>query len=274
MIQLQEICNRIHMPEEVTAHVLSLAEQMDTSLLEQPIQELLSRSTWDSGLEALKKLIGEDFDGLKMLTISLIAGQASYEKYKDMGISDTVFFDTFGCFSRFVKEHKVSYGYYGFDRYWWSVRQIALEEFRIGELEYEFDRRDNMDIIAIHIPSDADMTKEKLQQSYDEAVAFLAKYFPHFHYQHFTCDSWLLSPGLKDILDDSSKIIQFQNAFQIISTRPEEKDYMEWVYKNPKLTSLDEVPQETSLQRKMKEYLLNGGKIGCAYGYLKENGFL
>lgn len=274
MIQLQELCNKINMPEEVTERVLSLTEQLDFALLDQPIGKLMSRSTWDSGLEELKKLIGEDSDGMKMLTCSLVAGQATYEQYTDMGISDTIFFDTFGCFSRFVKEHKVSYGYYGFDRYWWSVRQLALEEFRIGELEYEFDQRDNMDIIAIHIPSDADMSKDKLQQSYEEAVAFFAKYYPDFQYQYFTCDSWLLSPGLKDLLDESSRIIQFQNAFQIISTRPQEKDYMNWVYKNRKLTSLDEVPQETSLQRKMKAYLQQGGMIGCAYGYLKENGFL
>ena len=34
-------------------------------------------------------------------------------------------------------------------------------------------------------------------------------------------------------------------------------------------SALEELPEDTSLQRKMKAYLLDGGKVGEAFGYLK-----
>ena len=81
----------------------------------------------------------------------------------------------------------------------------------------------------------------------------------------FACDSWLLSPALKELLPEESRILQFQNRFEVKSWNKEEDAYLEWVFKRKDLP-LEKLPEETSLQRKMKAYVLQGGKIGEAYG--------
>lgn len=82
------------------------------------------------------------------------------------------------------------------------------------------------------------------------------------------CESWLLSPALKEILPHTSKIIQFQSLFDIQSWNQDAKDYLMWVYhcedKNPM-----ELSEDTSLQRSMKQYIIHGGTIGNAKGTLK-----
>jgi hypothetical protein len=270
MLELVRLCEKINMPWEVTEIVLSINQTINFSAFRNSTDKLLSRATWKEGLEELKKVFAEDTNGFKMLTCMLVCGLATHDKYLEKGISEDIFYDTFGCFSRFVKEHKASYDCYGFDREWWTVRQIAMEEFRIGALEFEFDVVKDHKVISVHIPSDVKLSKENSDRSYAEAREFLAKYYPEYKYDNFACDSWLLSPNLKEVLDPNSQILQFQSDFQIESVNPDATDYMEWVFKN-RGKSLEEVPQDTSLQRKMKAYLKSDGKIGTAFGYLKES---
>lgn len=273
MITLEKLCNGINMPEEVTVQVLSFYQKYDFTKIQASLNKLQAPASWEEGLKELKQIFPEDRQGIALLTAMLTEGIITYEKYQNKGISDTIFYDTFGCFSRFVKEHMVSYGCYGFDREFWTTRQLSMLLFRIGELEYEMTEHDGQKVISLHIPSDVKLTKENCRRSYEQAKAFLAEYYPDFTYERFVCHSWLLSPNLKEVLAADSHILQFQNEFTVESFEPEAMDYMEWVFKNRDLTSIEEVPQDTSLQRKVKAYIKNGGFIGCAFGGLKEDAF-
>ncbi len=272
MLTLEQLCREINLPEEVTKKVMNQQKELDFSQLKNELDLLWSDSTWDKGVEELKKVLSPDMNGYKMLTCMLVAGLQTYEKYLEKGIDERIFFDTFGCFARFVKEHKISYGDYGFDREFWTSRQIALVLYRIDELEYEFTYHKGQKVVSLHIPSDSTMTIENCRKSYERAKDFIATYYPDYQDKDFVCESWLLSPNLKDVLDEKSRILQFQSAFTITDIEPEAKDYLEWVFKNRDL-SLDQVPQETSLQRKMKAYLVGGGLIGHAFGILKTDAF-
>ena len=53
------------------------------------------------------------------------------------GIDEKIFTETFKMFPRFVREHKESFGEYGFDRGFWICRIIAMEEFRLTEVQPE-----------------------------------------------------------------------------------------------------------------------------------------
>jgi hypothetical protein len=260
------------MPEEVTQKVLTIREKADLTKYQKQMNQLTRHSEWEKGLEELKNTVPEDKDGFIMLTCMLIAGLTTYENYAKKGVSEEIFFDTFGCFSRFVKEHMVSFVKYGFDRDFWTPRQLAMDLFRLGTLEFELYTDDDLELLSIHIPSDAALTMENCRKSYDLAKEFFPKYYPDFHYEKFVCESWLLSPYLKELLPEHSHIIRFQNSFVIEGVDLKSRDYMEWVFKNRNL-SIDEVPQETSLQRRMKEYIKKGGVIGNGAGYLKPDPF-
>ena len=125
--------------------------------------------------------------------------------------------------------------------------------------------------LRIHIPTGADLTPARLQESIQMADAFLQTFFPAYASANMYCNSWLLSPALKALLPDTSRIRQFQNAFIIEKTDPDAQDYLTWVYRCPTFPSpsLEALPEQTSLQKAMKQYLLRGGKIGTGYGRLK-----
>lgn len=271
--QLIELCKKISMPEKVTENIVNFYNGFDFSEIQDIIDELFHPVSWKNGLDELRKVFDPDPDGLKILTCMLAAGQHTHRMYKEKGINDKIFYDTMACFSRFVQENMVSYGKFGFNRDFWTARQLSLVEFRIGTLEYEMAVMEEEEVISIHIPSDADITNEKCRSSYLAAREFFKTYFPDYHYKHFACETWLLSPALKEIVAPNSRILEFQNAFRLVKLIPDAPDYMEWVFKNPTL-SIDEVPQDTSMQRKMKAFVKAGGDIGIALGYLTEQPFI
>ena len=59
-------------------------------------------------------------------------------------------------------------------------------------------------IISIHIPQGEKLTLESVRESIIQGMAFWGKEMPYL------CHSWLLYPGLKDILPEKSNIIMFQ----------------------------------------------------------------
>ncbi|MDF2871495.1 MAG: hypothetical protein K0R05_3070 [Anaerocolumna sp.] len=270
---LKELCIGINMPEEVTETVLELYKEQDYSALKSASDKLYRRADWEKALEELRNALGKDEKGLKMLTLLLVTGLNTYKLYEEKGISQKIFFDTFQCFSRFVGEHLVSYHTYGFDREWWTPRQISMEEFRLGELEFEVDYWEGERVISVHIPSDAKITRENCLNSYEQALEFFAKYYPDINYRYFICDSWMLSPGLKEVLPPETRILQFQADFTVEEWNKEDPSYMEWVFKNSKLP-FDELPEETSLQRNIKRFMKEGGFIGSAFGYIEKTRIL
>ena len=123
--------------------------------------------------------------------------------------------------------------------------------------------------IAIHIPSDADLRRESVLRSVEDFYAFRYTYFPEWEKADLVCDSWMLTPVLKDLLAEGSNILDFQNLFEIDSVDYDAMWFMDWIF--PGYESIDEnLPERTSLQRKIKKYLLEGKKVGCARGHLRQ----
>ena len=274
-ITLQEICERIELQPEVMQQVLAYEDDLEKLWLRDKkviIEGLQQEALWESTRQELKKRLGEDSRGIKILTCMLQCSRETYQNYKHLGICDAIFNDTMKCFTRFVQEHKNSYGCYGFDRDFWTTRQLSACLFRIGVLEYEMTEYQKAKVISIHIPSDAALQREGLRESCASARAFFTETFPAYATAKMMCGSWLLAPSLQEILHKDSNILQFQNAFEIVHVDEESTEFMEWVYKKNNIP-LEELPEETSLQRNMKRYLEKGGKVGEAIGFLREPAF-
>ena len=154
---------------------------------------------------------GSSMPGLQVLREQLTASVENRTSGVWRRFPEDVFIATMGCFSRFVREHFDSYGYYGFDRDFWTTRQVNAKLFRIGELEYEIVNGDEIAdgdeaCISLHIPSDAVMKPDALNESLDRAKAFFAEFFPGKENCAVCCESWLLAPKLKSLLPDDSNI--------------------------------------------------------------------
>ena len=122
-------------------------------------------------------------------------------------------------------------------------------------------------IISVHIPSDAIMTREALDESYRLATGFFSRFFPDFHYKCMHCTSWLLSPVLKDILPLGSRILNFRADYEITFADTEINSGIMWIYKRT-YDDWTELPEDTTLMREMKKILLAGGKTGHGEGYV------
>ena len=188
-------------------------------------------------------------------------------------IPEDIWTATMKAFPRFIAEHRRSYGYDGFDRYEWTVRQAGARLFRLGELEFELaENKPGQREIGVHVPSDIRLEPELLNDSLKQAEAFLQEYFPDWADLPRSCESWLLSPVLKELLPPDSRILRFQAAFDLREVLPEDDAALEWVFHvaQGQREGLDitKLPEDTSLQRKMKALLLSGRKPGAGEGVL------
>ena len=94
---------------------------------------------------------------------------------------------------------------------------------------------------------------------------FLEKYFPDYSDKIFFCRTWLLDPVLKDLLPSGSKIVEFQSDYKAIKISPNDSGFMKWVYKR-KYDDYAMLPENTTLQKNIKKYLLSGGHISLVTG--------
>ncbi|MDO5337868.1 MAG: acyltransferase domain-containing protein [Eubacteriales bacterium] len=267
---MKELCSWAGIPEKFAAELHKLDRDFCYESVQEERMGLLIPEKWETARARLREKLEPDERGMKILACMLRCMEESRRLYEEKGISEKIFIDTMGCFGRFVREHKASYGIYGFDRDFWVSRQLSLKLFRIGELEYEMTEREGACVISMHIPSDCVLTPENWKKSCELSRQFFQRFYPEWAGKSYVCSSWLLSPALLGLLGEESNILKFQKAFEIISWDKEEKEFLEWVFKRKDLP-FEALAENTSLQRKMKALLLSGGKVGEAFGVLRDS---
>ncbi len=239
-------------------YILKTAHLMDN---------LLYYKNTDYTLSELHKHSLRD-DKFDVLTVFLIASYNTLKLYQLLNIDITIYYDTMKCFKRFINESKVINSSTVFDRDWWCIRQVSMKLFRIKELEYEL-LEDNK--ISIHIPSDSSLCNDKLEESFNNIQSFIAKHFPNYLNANYYCESWLLSPNLKQLINEKSKILIFQSYFNIVDCYIDNTSFFTWVFKQ-KPCELNLLNENTTLQRSLKKFLIEGNEFHSAKGYLKING--
>lgn len=262
------LCNKIKLQPEIKTRVLEFANNFGFNTVDKQLKDFLIYEKMNEAWLELQTILGDDEGNIKILTCMLKASADAYAIYKTKGISDKIYFDTMKCYTRFINETYKMTGRLYFDRYWWTARQAGGHLFRIGELEYEMKHIDDKIVISIHIPSDADFSPSAVDKSLMKAKEFFAEYYPNLANAEYRCHSWLLDSQLKEMLNENSNIICFQNRFEIFDEGEIGTDFIEWLY-NTESTDYSALPENTALQRNMKIHLLSGGVIYNAYGRLK-----
>ncbi|MGN1234474.1 MAG: acyltransferase domain-containing protein [Christensenellaceae bacterium] len=262
--QLYEL---LELPYEVRGRLEEYENTRTQELPENSYTKLFDRTQWEEGIAKLRRFLGEDPDGIKILWEQLnIVRDFSWNEYKKRGISEDIFQATMKFCTRFLSEHHRNYGTYRYEWDWWFPRQMSLWEYRIGALEYELIEGAEREI-AVHIPSDADMREASIRRSLDDFYRFRKSYLAGWEDVPLTCDSWMLMPQLQELLGENSNIVAFQKRFQIDAIDREATWYMRWIY--PGHETVDEsLPEQTRLQRELKKYLLTGKVFGVAKGHI------
>ena len=134
-------------------------------------------------------------------------------------------------------------------------------------MEYEFVEAKAHREMEVHIPSDADMSIEALSQSVKDFLDFQKEYMPNWRDVEITTLTWMIMPELDEFLPKNSNILTFKNLFDIDYVDYEQSWCMGWIF--PGYSEINEnLPERTTLHRKLKEHLLSGKKFGVAKGHL------
>lgn len=261
------LCQRL-LPEEVQKEVQQINQTYHHAAMEPYWRRLLAPKQWQVGLQKLTQAFGEDPKGFQMLTCQLYCSLNTYRQYRQKRIPEEIFWDTMGFIPRMLEWQKKYYGEYAYTWGWWLPRQLSLCEFRIGELEFERIKTPEGPVISLHIPSDAKLEPKLLRNSVRQMERLFLLHYTDFYLAPVMCESWMLSPALQELLPEQSRLRQFQSCFEIQSVDWDSDAVLDWVFPGPKVP-YEQLAETTSLQRAMKQYLLEGKKIGWAKGTLK-----
>ncbi len=264
----EKLYKLIQLQPEIVKKLEVIGSQIDFDKIDHDLNQMLDSDSAKQAYDCLEFMLKGDTDHLKMLYCQLECACRIYERYVKKNIPETIYIDTMKCFTRFIEECKKKTGLMFFDRGWWTYRQISMNLFRIGALEYQFKKYDGENVIGIHIPSDADLSEESVDRSIEQADCFFKTYYEDYEFFNYTCNSWLLSQSLTPLLPEKSNILSFQQRFRIVKEDLEDKSYLEWLFQVLPDIEYNKLPSVTGLQRKVKEMLLKGGKIGSAYGVM------
>ena len=163
-MELEILFREIELQEKMAERVMSVLPVLSGEEIETQLKCLMNIKTAPDALAHLTALFPDE-DGVGVLACSLLCACKAYKEYQKKGISDTVYFETMKCFTRFIDETQKRTGRLAFDRGWWTYRQISMQLFRIGELEYEFVEYEGRPALSIHIPSDAHFSRELVGES-------------------------------------------------------------------------------------------------------------
>ena len=264
------LCKKIELQTEIRDKVLTFTKDFDFGRIKNYLSDFCIYEKMNDAYSSIRSVLGKDEDNIKILACMLKASADVYDIYKEKGISDDIYFATMKCYTRFIDETYKITGKLYFDRYWWTARQAGGHLFRVGELEYEIKTINNNKVIGIHIPSDADFSKDAIDKSFEQAKRFFEKYYPELRGCEWRCHSWLLDDLLQNMLESDSNIISFQKRFEIFDKGEADTEFIEWLFQS-RTKDYKSLPEKTSLQRKMKIHILAGGVVRNAYGRLKVN---
>ncbi len=215
-----------------------------------------------------------DSSGLTILAIQMRCAALSRKLYARADLSDELFVRTFDWFPRFVRwQHANVEGKFGhrvanpdnpalFTEAFWSPRLLNLSILRFGEFEFEFVKGESE--INLHIPDDARLDSEHMQASFEQFHALTAAKLAQYADATITCESWLLDPALDELLPAHSHLRDFRALFSLQSSEIS-PDYQKWIAGCEGL-SPQELPEATSLQRSIKQYVLAGGQMSVGTG--------
>ena len=123
-------------------------------------------------------------------------------------------------------------------------------------------------VIALHIPAGGGLTPESIDQAIAETKTFVKTYYPDIPYKAFVCSSWLLDPQLKSLVGNEANMAKFSARFTPMAQKDDGNGVMNFIFFDPdRRIPLQELPEDTRLQRALKQHYLSGRVIYVTYGY-------
>ncbi len=210
----------------------------------------------------------------RLAVILTLADEVKAE-YDRLGIDERIYYDTMSD----IKIWCDKAGGRGLKNYAWLKNHVSLELFRLGRLQFQFYECKNKTLlysklpfsfgdrlIYVHIPEGEPLDKEKCEASFVCAEFFFKQYFPDYEYSYYFCESWLLFEGNREFMAKDSNIVKFMSLFTNAYNISLDHQAIERIFGKRCIFKAN-YPENTSLQKRVKEYMLKGNKPGIGVGY-------
>lgn len=291
--ELLEDLRYVEIPEEDIPAVVALANRLRE---DEGLWWYLERAVWSLNAH-MGKLEGpprfaplrdvNDPDYRFFYVLVFVAALPFVREYhQSRSIPDDIAQATLADLGRNVRVHRKREGIGGLGVAWWLMLHFRGMIYQLGRLQFErsslggsiaksiVEAGDAADestpALSVHIPDFmGPMTPEACDDSFAQAEDFFPRYFPEEHYGYAVCHSWLLDPNLKTILRPESNIMRFQERFNLAGQGWDSTDgIMQFVF-GRLVKDIDDVPQESSLQRGVVQHIRGGGVWWGYLGWLR-----
>ena len=216
------------------------------------------------------------------LMLLLEGSGALYEKYKESGLPEEMFYDAMRDLTCKTRECLRLKGMLGTFVGHWYNGFYHMTRFAFGRLQYDLSSYAGKSVLLAgvaltpgdfvlqcHIPSLGPLTGEACHTSLLRAEAFFADRFPR-ETMIVTCRSYLLFPPYLPLFSSSApNIARFASHFWIDAVRPQ-KEFMDaWrIFYRSDFAPIETLPAETALQRAFIRYLKTNRTFGEGVGVM------
>ncbi|WP_418666043.1 acyltransferase domain-containing protein [Allofournierella sp.] len=196
-------------------------------------------------------------------------------KWRAAGIPGQVYRDTMSDLALWYGECLRRTGKPGLVEWDWLALSLKGKLYRLGRLQYRprilKDKitaagrsfAAGVPMLEIHIPAGGPLRPQVVRSSMAQAWAFFEKGRPELMY----CHSWLLSPALQQLLPQNSNILHFQSLFEVYDEDFSFRQAEERVFGEIR-NEIRAYPENTGLQKALKQFLLGGGRVGMGAGVI------
>ena len=143
-----------------------------------------------------------------------------------------------------------------------AVRACVVSRTReaFSKEQWEVYGRPGENCFSMHIPPKTDISPENLKKACENARKIALERYPEFPCNKVYCSSWLLDPTLAELQGEKPNITAFQRSFVRYPIKNNGMSVFGFVF--PRYCpDYNDLPEETSLQRKIKKLYLDGKYI-------------
>lgn len=139
---------------------------------------------------------------------------------------------------------------------------VDKEKLELPKSDWEKVLQRHDPVIRLHIPAKGKMTPEMIDRTLEATKKFAAKHYPEYDYKAFACNSWLIDPQLDELLDKESNIVKFRQRFRSLNHKSAGKGIFNFIFNKADMNfELQDLPEDTSLQRGLKKHYMDGKAI-------------
>ena len=203
----------------------------------------------------------------------LIANACEFcEDARNRGVDKNILSTTLKAVNGYLKSNMKRKGRIGTSGYhFWLPRYAKGKLFRIGVFQFELRTFKGEEAIGVHIPNGTKLDVGENLENFYRALEFFNKYYSEYDFKGFVCESWLLNPHIEAIMGRKTNITRFGDMFDRFEIDEEDDGVYGCVFKVSKPKSIDELCEETSLQRNIKKFIKEGNRFKDYGGFISLN---